>query len=104
MLGKSAVTAALFAATALPAASAGAQELACAKRGEVLKHLSAKYTEAPVAIGLANNGGVLEVLSSSSGASWTIIITMPNGPTCMVAAGENWEKIPQVAQIGKEGA
>jgi hypothetical protein len=45
-----------------------------------------------------------EVLSSKSGTSWTIIITMPNGPTCMVAAGKNWEKIPHIASIGKQGA
>lgn len=94
MFGRIAATAALITALSLPAA---AQQLACAKRSEVLKHLSAKYTEAPVALGLANNGGVLEVLSSTTGSSWTIIITMPNGPTCMVAAGEHWEKLPQVA-------
>ena len=58
----------------------------------------------PVALGLANNGGVVEVLSSKTGSSWTIIITMPNGPTCMVAAGENWEKIPHIAKAGKQGA
>lgn len=105
MLGRIAATTALITALSLPAAAQQQQQqLACAKRGEVLKHLSAKYTEAPVAIGLANNGGVLEVLSSTTGASWTIIITMPDGPTCMVAAGENWEKIPQIANAGKRGA
>ena len=91
MLGKVVAIAALVTAFSLPATAQ--QQAACAKRTDVLKHLSAKYTEAPVALGLANNGGVIEVLSSKAGASWTIIITMPNGPTCMVAAGENWEKI-----------
>jgi hypothetical protein len=102
MLGKVAAVAALVTAFSLP--SAAQQQAACAKRTDVLKHLSAKYTEAPVALGLANNGGVLEVLSSKSGTSWTIIITMPNGPTCMVAAGENWEKIPHIASAVKQGA
>ena len=36
-----------------------------------------------------------------TGSSWKIIITMPNGPTCMVAAGENREKIPHTANAGK---
>ena len=53
---------------------------------------------------LANNGGVVEVLSSKTGSSWTIIITMPNEPTCMVAAGENWEEIPHIAKADKQGA
>ena len=77
MLGKVAAVAAIVTAFSLPAAAQ--QQAACAKRTDVLKHLSAKYTEAPVALGLANNGGVLEVLSSKTGTSWTIIITMPNG-------------------------
>ena len=71
-----------------------AQRPACASRTAVVAHLATKFKEKPVAIGLANNGGVIEVLSSGSGDSWTIIITMPNGTACMVAAGENWEKVP----------
>jgi hypothetical protein len=77
------------------AQTASAQQPACTKRSDILSHLANKYSEAPVAIGLANNGGVLEVLSSQSGKSWTIILTMPNGTACMIAAGENWESVPQ---------
>jgi hypothetical protein len=101
MLGKFAAVAALITVATVPAAAQ--QQLSCAKRSDVLSHLATKYTEAPVAIGIANNGGVLEVLSSETGSSWTIIITMPNGPTCMVAAGENWEKLPNVASATKQG-
>jgi hypothetical protein len=72
---------------------------ACADRGQALNHLSVKYAEAPVAMGLASNGGVVEVLSSTAGESWSILITMPNGMTCLIASGENWEKLkPQQAQ------
>ncbi len=39
----------------------------CTARNEVLGHLDNKYSEAPVAMGLANNGGVIEVLSSGTG-------------------------------------
>ena len=82
-----------------PAAAQQQQQPACTKRTDVVEHLAGKYKEAPVAIGLANNGGVIEVLSSQTGTSWTIIITMPNGTSCMIAAGENWEKVPQVAVL-----
>lgn len=68
----------------------------CTDRSEVLGHLATKYSEAPVAMGLANNGGVIEVLASGTGNSWTIIITMPNGVSCMLAAGESWESLPVV--------
>lgn len=90
----------LIAATITPAAAQQQQQQpACTKRTDVVEHLAGKYKEAPVAIGLANNGGVIEVLSSQTGTSWTIIITMPNGTSCMIAAGENWEKVPLVASI-----
>ncbi len=69
----------------------------CTARAAVVGHLDTKYSEAPVAMGLANNGGVIEVLSSGSGTTWTIIITMPNGVTCLLAAGESWESLPLIA-------
>ena len=78
---------------------ASAQQPACTKRSDIISHLAQKYSETPAAIGLANNGGVLEVLVAPKGKSWTIIITMPNGIACMVAAGENWETLPEAIKI-----
>jgi hypothetical protein len=66
----------------------------CQKRTELLKGLSHSYNERPIAMGLATNGGVLEVLTSGTGQSWTIILTMPDGMACMVAAGQSWENLP----------
>lgn len=71
----------------------------CTERAAVVSQLSTEYSERPVAMGIANNGGVLEILSSGAGQSWTIILTMPNGVTCMVAAGESWERLPVVSQL-----
>lgn len=65
----------------------------CTDRESALNHLSNRYSEAPVAVGLANNGGVVEVLTDSAGSTWSIIITMPDGTACMVAAGEHWEPL-----------
>jgi hypothetical protein len=83
------------------ASTASAQTMspaACADRGQAINHLSVKYSEAPVAMGLANNGGIVEVLASETGKSWSILITMPNGMTCLIAAGEHWEKLKPQAQ------
>ena len=81
---------------------AQAQQI-CTNRSDVLGHLANKYSEAPVALGLASNGGVIEVLSSNSGKTWTIIITMPNGISCMLAAGEGWERLPPLAVVRPAG-
>ncbi len=82
-----------FLATALLALPAQAQSL-CGNRTDVLGKLSNGYSENASAMGLASNGGVVEVLTSPKGDTWTIIITMPNGVSCLVAAGESWETLP----------
>ena len=86
---------------AMPAAAAEAaiegQEMLCNKRGEVMKNLTANYNEAPVALGMASNGGVLEVLSSKDGATWTVLLTTPDGNSCLVAMGNSWESVKFVA-------
>ena len=78
---------------------ASAQQTMCTERNRVLSQLSNQFSEAPVAMGVANNGGVLEILSSRAGKSWTIILTMPSGLTCMIAAGENWEALPTMTKL-----
>lgn len=65
----------------------------CTDRTSALTHLAKKYSEAPVAIGLASNGGVVEVLSEPAGSTWSIIITIPHGMACIVVSGEHWEPL-----------
>jgi hypothetical protein len=69
-------------------------EANCGQRTTVLDYLSAKFSEKPIAMGIAANGGLIEVLTSKEGSTFTIIVTMPEGETCMVAAGEGWENLP----------
>lgn len=78
-------------ALSLPATA----QTVCGKRGEFLQRLSRNYDEAPVAVGLVSNGNVIEVLVSESG-SWTIILTRPDGVSCVVAAGEAWQDLPEL--------
>ncbi len=73
------------------------QTRACTARTSALDHLAKKYAEAPVAMGLASNGGVLEVLSNDNGQTWTILLTMPSGMSCMLATGEDWERLNPTA-------
>ena len=72
----------------------GARSQICDDRTTILSHLANRYAEAPIALGRASNGGLIEVLTSTTGATFTIIITMPDGRSCMMAAGEFWEAMP----------
>ena len=61
----------------------------CGDREAVLNNLEETYSEVPVALGLASNGSMVEVVVSPSG-SFTILYTMPGGLACVMAAGEGW--------------
>ncbi len=75
------------------ATTAAAQQVPCAPRDGVLSHLESKYGEVPVAVGVTSAGGLVEVLTTGDGLTWTIIVTLPNGISCMVAAGEGWRNV-----------
>jgi hypothetical protein len=72
----------------------------CGERGAILKSLEQRHQETPQALGLSADGGVLEVLVSPSGG-WTILVTYPKRPTCVVAVGEAWQALQLT---GGEGA
>ncbi len=76
--------------------SARAQSM-CTTHTEVVKQLASQHSETPAAIGLASNGGVVEVFTTGDGSTWTMVITMPDGMTCMMAAGEAWESLAKTA-------
>ena len=60
------------------------------EREKLVEALDGKYSEKPVAAGLDNAGKLLEIFASGDGATWTMIMTTPGGPSCIVAAGEKW--------------
>lgn len=85
----------IAASTAVLASSASAQTL-CGERQNFISHLGKNHHEATTAMGLTSSGKVIEVLTSEKG-TWTIIVTNPDGRSCLIAAGEDWEAIERVA-------
>jgi hypothetical protein len=88
---------ALSAGLALVSASAATAQPQCDQRDSVLQVLQQKYKEQPVALGVTHNGGLVEVLTTGNGNTWSIIVTTPQGMSCLVAAGEGWKAMQQVA-------
>ena len=66
------------------AATPAAAQAICGDHGEIRERLEKNHAETPQAIGLSQDGGLVEVLVSPSGG-WTILITYPGRPTCVVA-------------------
>ena len=90
--------ASIFVAAFSVALPAHAQN-ACPERDLVTDYLASEFEETPIAMGMANNGGVIEVYSSVDRTTWTIMITMPDGTSCMIAAGQAWEALPMLAPV-----
>lgn len=69
--------------------AAHAQAAACGPRDAIVEALDGKYAERRLGAGLQPGRGVIEVYASESG-TWTLLLTLPNGASCVLAAGEAW--------------
>lgn len=93
-MAKTLIISFLAATFALAVAAPGAQaQPRCYEHGKVLDQFLKTYKEVPVAAGLTGDGRMLEVLSSGDTGTWTIVLSKPNGVTCVVMAGEAWRKL-----------
>lgn len=87
------VSLAVFAGVAGSVRPALAQN-AWMERAVIVEQLGRKFTEMPVALGLADGGGIIELLTTGDGTTWTILITLPNGMSRIVVSGEHWTPVP----------
>ncbi len=90
---------AIFVAALVPLAlatltlSADAQ-LVCLPRTDLVKELERKFFEKPLAYGVTDSGTLLEIFSSRDGITWTLVVTGPNGRSCVMASGDSWTTLP----------
>jgi hypothetical protein len=86
----------IFALTAAAIAAnsgAAAAQMACGERHEIMAALDGKYQEKPRAYGFVGEKVLVELFTSKKG-SWTVLMTEPKGPSCIIATGLNWEELP----------
>ena len=66
----------------------------CMPRERLTTILDERYSEKPVAAGLENTGKSMEIFATPDGETWTAVISMADGTSCIIAAGEMWlEKV-----------
>ncbi len=95
-------TALIFGATAL-APPAFAQSMQCLPREALVEKLTTDYAEELTGGGLQNPQQLLEVWSSDSSGSFTVFITRPNGVSCIVATGLQWNSVQAIKEDGVAG-
>lgn len=82
-------------AVLIAAAGIAEAQANCAPREVVAQQLATGYGETRQSIGLAADNSVLEVYASLETGTWTITVTAPGGPTCMVASGYAFEAMAE---------
>ncbi len=76
-----------------------AAQTACADREHVVARLAEYYGEKLDALGLRTDRELIEIWSSDQDGTWTILMTLPDGTSCVVAFGTGWtSKFPDTAK------
>lgn len=81
----------MLAAASIPAlAETFPADLTCGERHVVTERLEIRFGEIQQGTGMVSTDRVLELWRSKEG-SWTILMTRPDGQTCIMAAGDAWD-------------
>lgn len=92
----------IFGAAAM-APPAMAQTVRCMPRDALVEKLQTGYDERLIGGGLQNSTQLLEIWSSDKTGSFTVFITRPDGTSCLVSSGHNWNSIANSTQEGVAG-
>lgn len=89
-----ALVAATLATAAVPPVPAEAQPpMPCGKRDALVAQLEGRYGETRRSVGLQSGRGIVETYANDKTGSWTILVTTPDGLSCLVAAGEAFRAV-----------
>lgn len=65
-------------------------QIPCAEHELIVKSLDTRFGETRAARGLQSDQRLYEFWRSTETGSWTILMVMPDGTTCIVVSGEAW--------------
>lgn len=65
----------------------------CMPRDNMVDSLNSKFSETLAGGGLQTEHRLIEIWRSSESGTFTIIMTRPDGMSCVLAAGQNWHDV-----------
>lgn len=98
-----AVTAAFIAPLATPVEAQNRSNV-CAEREKLVAELQKSHGETRQSVGLQRNNGVVETFANTETGTWTIIVSLPTGVSCLVAAGEAFQREAKQVSLRDQGA
>ena len=80
---------------ALATGPAQAQVNNCGEHATIVQRLAERWGETRQSMGLAANNAMIEVFASEATGTWTITVTTPGGPTCLIASGDAFQALSE---------
>ena len=77
-----------------PLAAPVLESLGCAQRDGLIAALLDRFGEGSLGLGVSDSGSVVEVFRSERTGTWSLLLTLPDGRTCLLAAGGMWVTTP----------
>ncbi len=94
----------LFAVAVFLVSSVAMAQVPCDQRDKVVESFAVNFKEAPIATGVSSNGRLVEVLTTQDGDTWTLIVTTPDGNSCLIASGQGWRSKPLEVDVAEPQA
>ncbi len=97
LLAPFSLTAAFCAAIFMLAGPVAGQEpqsrgYVCALHDTIVQGLESGWGESQAGLGINSAGALVEVFVSADHTTWTIVVTRPDGWSCIVTAGRDWQQ------------
>ena len=65
----------------------------CEYRDSLVQRLMLKFAEQPSSYGQADPRTIVELFEAEHGKTWSLVVTTSDGVSCLVAAGEEWQRV-----------
>lgn len=75
----------------------------CVPHEVVVERLAEGYGEHSQYVALDNSGNVVETFANLETGSWTLVVTQPGGPTCLIASGNYFQYVNEEVIPGVDG-
>ena len=62
----------------------------CVPRDVLTTKLQADFSELPSGVGVTSAGTLLELWKAKGGETWTVVLSLPDGNSCIVGSGNDW--------------
>ena len=70
----------------------GSRAQVCALHDAIAQGLESGWGETQAALGINSAGALVEVFVSADHTTWSIVVTRPDGWSCIVTVGRDWQQ------------